>query len=102
MSDIRIIIFFVGALILFLASSAQASLVYIDRARLRHMLDEGTPRAHALARLLDEQTSTLSTILVVYTLALCAAAAMGFWFDLDLWDTTAPWVAIVAALLQLL
>ena len=66
------------------------------------MLDEGTPRARALIRLLDEPTSTLSTILVVYTLALCAAAAAGFWFDLDLWVTAAPWIAVVAAVLQLL
>lgn len=102
MSDPRIPIFVVAALVVFLAAAAQASLVYIDRARLRHMLDEGTPRARALNRLLEEPTSTLSTILVVYTLALCAAAAAGFWFDVDLWVTVAPWIAIVAALLQLL
>jgi CBS domain containing-hemolysin-like protein len=102
MSDVRIPIFVVATLVTFFAATAQASLVYIDRARLRHMLDEGTPRARALSRLLDEQTSTLSTILVVYTLALCAAAAMAFWFDLDLWDLAAPWVAVLAALLQLL
>jgi CBS domain containing-hemolysin-like protein len=102
MSDARIPIFVVATLVTFFAATAQASLVYIDRARLRHMLDEGTPRARALSRLLDEQTSTLSTILVVYTLALCTAAAMAFWFDLDLWNLAVPWVAIAAALLQLL
>ncbi len=102
MTDLRIPIFCVAALLLFLSATAQASLVYIDRARLRHMLEEGTPRAHALARLLDEPTSTLSTILVVYTLALCAAAAAAFSLDLELWFTTAPWVAIVLALLELL
>src|SRR5205807_2652193 len=74
----------------------------IDRARLRHMLEEGTPRASALIRLLDEPTSTLSTILVVYTLSLCAAAAAGFWFDLDVWVLATPWVAIVAAIIELL
>ncbi|MBV9323450.1 MAG: HlyC/CorC family transporter [Chloroflexi bacterium] len=102
MSDLRIPIFAVAALVTFLAAAAQASLVYIDRARLRHMLEEGQPRAKSLNRLLDEPTSTLSTILVVYTLALCAAAAAAFSFDLELWLTVAPWVAIVAALLQLL
>jgi CBS domain containing-hemolysin-like protein len=66
------------------------------------MIEEGTPRASALNRLLDEPTSTLSTILVVYTIALCAAAAAAFSFDVDLWQTTAPWVALVAGLLQLL
>jgi CBS domain containing-hemolysin-like protein len=102
MSDPRIPVFVAAALVVFLAATAQASLVYIDRARLRHMLEEGTPRASALMRLLDEPTSTLSTILVVYTLALCAAASVAFWFDLELWLTDAPWIAIVAALLQLL
>ena len=70
---------------MFLAATAQAALVYIDRARLRHMLEEGTPRASALMRLLDEPTSSLSTILFIYTLALCAGAAVAFWFDVDLW-----------------
>jgi CBS domain containing-hemolysin-like protein len=102
MSDLRIPIFGVGALLLFLAATAQASLVYIDRARLRHMLEEGAPRANALARLLQEPTSTLSTILVVYTLSLCAAAAAAFWFDLELWYSAAPWVAIVLAFFELL
>ncbi len=102
MIDIRIYIFAVAALIVFLSATAQASLVYIDRARLRHMLEEGTRRANALMRLLDEPTSTLSTILVVYTASLCAAAAAGFWIALDLWLNVAPWAAIVAALVELL
>jgi CBS domain containing-hemolysin-like protein len=102
MSDVRIPVFAVSALVLFLSAAAQASLVYIDRARLRHMLEEGTPRASALMRLLDEETSTLSTILVVHTLALFAAAAAAFWFDLDLWMNAAPWVPIVLTVLELL
>ena len=102
MSDLRIPIFAVSALLAFLCATAQASLVYIDRARLRHMLEEGTPRASALLRLLDDQTSSLSTILVVYTIAVCAGAAAAFWFDLDLWVLVAPWVAIVAAVIQVL
>jgi magnesium and cobalt exporter, CNNM family len=99
MSDVRIIVFAVGALVLFLAASAQAALVYIDRARLRHMLEEGTPRAHALLRLLDEPSSSLSTILFVHTLALGAAAASGFWLCLDVWYTAAPWLALVLAVI---
>jgi Mg2+/Co2+ transporter CorB len=78
MNDLRIIVFAVASLVLFLAASAQAALIYIDRARLRHMLEEGTPRASALFRLLDEPTSSMGTILFVYTLALCAAAAIAF------------------------
>lgn len=102
MSDLRLPIFLVGALLAFLCATAQASLIYIDRARLRHMIEEGTPRANALVRLLDEPTSSLSTILVVYTLSVCAAASAAFWFDLDLWVEIAPWTAVVAAIIQLL
>jgi putative hemolysin len=102
-SDLRVVTFVLSALLLFLASAAQVALVYIDRARLRHMLEEGTPRASALMRLLDEPTSSLSTILFVHTLALCAGAAAAFWFDLDIWtNTTLPWTAIVLAFVELL
>ncbi len=99
MTDMRIIAFAIGALVLFLAASAQAALVYIDRARLRHMLEGGTPRASALLRLLDEPTSSFGTILFVYTVALCAAAATAFWLDLDIWATT-PWLALVLGIVQ--
>src|SRR4051812_43067222 len=85
MSDLRIIIMAVAALVLLLAATAQAALVYIDRARLRHMLEEGTPRANALMRLLDAPSSSLSTILFIYTVALAAAAASGFSVVLDVW-----------------
>ena len=102
MSDVRVAIFVLSAVLLFLAAAAQVALVYIDRARLRHMLEEGTPRASALIRLLDEPTSSLSTILFVHTLALCAGAAAGFWFDLDIWTTTSvPWMAFVLAFVEL-
>src|SRR5262245_18757963 len=102
MSDIRIIIFVVGSLVVFLAATAQAALVYIDRARLRHMLEEGTPRASALLRLLDEPGSSLLTILFVYTLALCVGAATAFWFDYDVFMLTAlPWLAFVLGAIQL-
>ncbi|HEV7666692.1 MAG TPA: hemolysin family protein [Chloroflexota bacterium] len=102
MSDLRVIIFGVSALVLFLSSTAQAALVYIDRARLRHMLEEGTPRASALLRLLDEPSSSLSTILFVHTAALCAAAAAAFWLDIDLWNTVAPWLAVLLGCVELL
>ena len=102
MSDLRVPIFAVAALVLFLSAAAQASLVYIDRARLRHMLEEGRPRATALMRLLDEPTSSLSTILVIYTAALCVAAASAFWFDVDLSAQVAPWAAIVGGVVELL
>jgi CBS domain containing-hemolysin-like protein len=98
-SDVRLAVFGLGALILFLAATAQAALVYIDRARLRHMLEEGTPRANALMRLLDEPRSSLTTILFVDTLALGGSAAVGFWLDLDVW-ASAPWLAIMLGVAQ--
>ena len=101
MSDLRLPIFAVAALVLFLAAAAQASLVYIDRARLRHMLDEGTPRAEALMRLLDEPSSSLSTILLVYTLALACGAAAAFWLDLDYWRLVSPGLAIGLGVLEI-
>jgi CBS domain containing-hemolysin-like protein len=100
-SDLRVAVFAVAALVLFLAATAQAALVYIDRARLRHMLEAGTPRASALMRLLDEPTSSLSTILFVYTIALCTAAAAAFWLGAEIWLTIGPWVAIVLAVVEL-
>jgi CBS domain containing-hemolysin-like protein len=101
-SDLRVVVFAVSALILFLSSTAQAALVYIDRARLRHMLEEGTPRASALIRLLDEPSSSLATILFVHTLTLCVAAATAFWLDIDIWLLFAPWAAVALGIAELL
>jgi putative hemolysin len=100
-NDPRIALLALSAVVVFLAAAAQAALVYIDRARLRHMLEEGTARASALLRLLNEPSSSLSTILVVHTLALCVAAATAFWIDQSVWATT-PWLAVVLAALQLI
>jgi putative hemolysin len=100
MSDVRIIVFVVSLLVLFLAATAQAALVYIDRARLKHMLEEGTPRASALLRLLDEPTSSLGTILFISTLALCACAATGFWIGLEIWPSL-PWLAVLLGILEI-
>src|SRR2546428_11934384 len=66
------------------------------------MLEEGRPRANALLRLLEEPTSTLSTILVIYTSALCIASGSAFWFDFDVWWAPAPWVAIAFGVIELL
>src|SRR5438105_7272620 len=65
------------------------------------MLEHGTPRANALMRLLDEPSSSLATILLIHTLALCAGAATAFWLDLDIWYGASPWFAVVLALIEL-
>ena len=99
MSDPRVAILAISALLVFLAAAAQAALVYIDRARLRHMLEEGRPRASALMRLLDEPSSSLSTILVIHTLALCGGAATAFSIDEAIWGTS-PWLAVGLGVLE--
>jgi len=103
-TDSRVLLFAVAVLALFLASTAQAALVYIDRARLRHMLEQTTSRARALQRVLDEPTATLATILFVYTVALGAAAAASFWIAQDWWRESPAWaiVEVVVGLLILL
>jgi magnesium and cobalt exporter, CNNM family len=100
-SDLRVAIFGLATLLLFLSASAQAALVYIDRARLRHMLEHGTPRAAALMRLLDEPSSSLATILLINTLALFAGAATAFWLDVDVWFGGAPWLATLLVILEI-
>jgi putative hemolysin len=98
--DLRAWVLLVSLLVLFLAATAQASLVYIDRARLRHMLEEGTPRAQALLRLLDEPSSSMSTILLIYTLALVCGTASAFWLDLDYWQLASPGLAVGLAIVE--
>jgi CBS domain containing-hemolysin-like protein len=100
MSDTRVALFVLATLVLFLSATAQAAMVYIDRARLRHLLDEGRPRAAALMRLLDEPSGSLSTVLFVSTLALAVAAAMGFWLDLEAWSVSV-WQGVGLGVLEI-
>ena len=102
MSDSRLIVFVVAALVLLFAAAAQAALVYIDRARLRHLLEEGTSRARALQAVVDEPATTLSTILLVYTSALFVAAGVCFWAALDEWRQSSPELAVAIAVVGLL
>lgn len=89
-------------LILVLASAAQAALVYIDRVRLRHLLDEGAPRAKTLSKLLVDQTSnTFATVLLVYTLALGCAAGVLVWFMVQ-WFPVVPWVGVLIGVIGLM
>jgi putative hemolysin len=101
MSDSRLIVFVVAALVLLFAAAAQAALVYIDRARLRHLLEEGTSRARALQAVVDEPATTLSTILLVSTTALFVAAGVCFWAALDEWPQS-PELAVAIAVVGLL
>jgi putative hemolysin len=53
-------------------------------------------------RLLDEPSSSLSTILFVHTLALGTAAAAAFWFDSDVWYFFSGWLAVVLGVVELI
>lgn len=87
-------LFFLSLLVLALAAAAQSALTYIDRARLRHMLEGGTPKALALSRLLDEPSSTHTSVLLVYTVSIAAATASGFWL-VEAWWRVSPGIAVL-------
>ena len=57
------------------ATAAQAALSYLNRTRLRHLLDSGVPRAQAILKVFEEPTTVFSTILVLGTLG--GAGAIG-------------------------
>jgi CBS domain containing-hemolysin-like protein len=101
MTDSRLIVLVVAAAVLLFAAAAQAALAYIDRARLRHLLEEGTSRGRALQAVVDEPATTLSTILLVYTTALFVAAGVCVWAALDEWPHS-PELAVVILLAGLL
>jgi putative hemolysin len=101
MSDSRILGYVLAAAVLFVAAAAQAALVYIDRARLHHLLEERGPSARQLLRVLEDPTNTLSTILLVYTVALGIAAGLAAWVAVDLWPSL-PLVAVLVAVLATL
>src|SRR3712207_2425204 len=89
-----------------LATAAQASLSYLNRTRLRHLLDSGIPRAQAILKVFEEPTSVFSTILVLGTLGISGAVASTILLALepalaDAWPLGALALALVglAALL---
>src|SRR6476469_7533490 len=67
-----------------LAAAGQASLVHLNRARLRSLGDQGTERAEAMQRVLEQPGSSFCTLAGLYTLGLAAAALMTFLADLQL------------------
>ncbi len=87
-----------------IASAAQASLFYINRNRLRSLVESGVPRAEAILKVFDEPTSMFSTILVLGSLGVAGVVGSAVLLALQpgvLW----PWGAIgliVGALLALL
>ena len=66
--------FVLSLLVAGVASAAQAALLYINRNRLRRLMEEGVPRAKAVVTVLDEPTSVFSTIVVLTTIGVGGAA----------------------------
>ena len=68
-----LIAFGLSLLLSAVAVAAQAALFYLNRTRLRHLIDSGVPRAQAIFKVFEEPTSVFSTILVLGTLGIAGA-----------------------------
>src|SRR5918912_888919 len=92
---IEVTILVVCVLLAAMASATETGLTSVGRLRVRHLAEEGSPRAATLRRLQEDPNRFLSTVLVVNTMALILAGSMttllgvqflphewGFWGDL--------------------
>ncbi len=57
------------------ASATETAMTSVGRLRIRHLAEDGNPRARVLQRLHEDTNRMLSTVLVVNTLALILASA---------------------------
>jgi CBS domain containing-hemolysin-like protein len=95
-SAIAIWVYAFSLLVLAIAAAAQASLFYIDRVRLRHLLENGVPRARALTEMLDAPGGTFSSIHLTVSLTHFLAAGAVFWVALS-WLPVSPWAVAAVA-----
>ena len=58
-----------------MASATETALTSVGRLRVRHLVEEGNPRARVLQKLHEDTNRMLSTVLVLNTLALILASA---------------------------
>ena len=86
------------------AASAETSLTSISRVRLRHLSEEGNPRAMQIERLHKDPNGYLSTILIVNTVAIITASSAATLLALRLYqDRVAEWlVSLVLSLIVLM
>src|SRR5438445_5030539 len=86
------------------AASAETSLTSISRVRLRHLCEEGNPRAIQIERLHRDPNSYLSTILIINTVAIIVASSAATLLALRLYqDRVAEWlVSLVLSLIVLM
>lgn len=68
--------FAVALLAAMIAAAAEAALFYMNRARLRYLLDHGTPRAQAILNILENPLAAHTTVTALSTLAVGAAGAL--------------------------
>jgi CBS domain containing-hemolysin-like protein len=76
-----------------IASATQAALAYVNRARLRRLIESAASRSRALAWALDEPTVifTTATVLTIMGVGGVAVALFGIAASIDIGD---PWTAI--------
>lgn len=66
-----------------LASAAQASLFYVNRARVRSLIAEGFAPADAVIKTIDEPAGGLSTAIALSVLGVFIGAVAGIWLGAD-------------------
>ena len=87
-----------------LAATAETSITSMSRVRLRHLVEEGNPRAALIERLQKDPNSYLSTILIINTVAIIAASSAATLLSLRLYQQQVPewFVGLVLSLVVLM
>src|SRR5207302_1005258 len=73
-----------------LASGTETALTSVNRLRVRHLAEDGSPRAATLQRLQQDPQRFLGTVLIVNTFALIIASASATLLGLDLLHPLLP------------
>ena len=97
----KILAFGLSLLITAIATAAQASLFYINRNRLRNLVEGGLPRDQAILKVFDEPTAIFTTVLVLGTVGIVGTVVSAILLALEpelLW----PWGALAVAAIALL
>src|SRR5437588_1344568 len=72
------------------ASGTETALTSVNRLRVRHLAEDGSPRAALLQRLQQDPQRFLGTVLIVNTFALIIASASATLIGIDLLDPHLP------------
>ena len=88
-----------------LASGTETALTSVNRLRVRHLAEEGSPKAALLQRLQSDPNRFLSTVLVVNTFALSVASAAATLLSIDLLEphfpVHGPWRTLASFLVSI-